>query len=275
MPSFSERNGYRKVALAFHREELSKSLRTRLWNFLNLALWEKRFSQFPSEIEIVSGVIKKVWLFHLNKDMDELPPAAPQYLGDISSYDLLKEHFFEAPWHDALDFLEFLLALEGAGLVQHSRFFNDMLTQEQSAYRLVNNVFVEITSEQEIAAIEASIQHSTPAVQSHLARALELLSDRDNPDYRNSVKESLSAVEAACRTATQSKSATLGAALKKIPNIHPALARAFTALYGYGSDESGVRHALTDAGERCTYADAKFMLVTCSAFVGYLLESVK
>ena len=47
------------------------------------------------------------------------------------------------------------------------------------------------------------------------------------------------------------------------------MARAFSQLYGYTNDASGIRHSLTDEAT-ISYADAKFMLVTCSAFVSYL-----
>ena len=43
------------------------------------------------------------------------------------------------------------------------------------------------------------------------------------------------------------------------------------ALYGYASDENGIRHGgigFTNAAP----GDAKYMLVSCSAFVNYLIE---
>lgn len=101
-----------------------------------------------------------------------------------------------------------------------------------------------------------------------------MLSDREAPDYRNSVKESISAVEAVCRSVAGTPTATLGDALKRIPDVHPAFSRAFSALYGYTSDASGVRHALTNESN-VTYADAKFMLVACAAFVSFMKASAK
>ena len=65
------------------------------------------------------------------------------------------------------------------------------------------------------------------------------------------------------------ETATLGDALKKVPKLHPALTKAFLALYGFTSDEDGIRHSLQDEST-LTYADAKFMLVACAGFVSYL-----
>ena len=49
--------------------------------------------------------------------------------------------------------------------------------------------------------------------------------------------------------------------------MHQALEGAFSKLYRYTSDESGIRHALMEGGREVTFDEAKFMLVTCSAFI--------
>ena len=53
--------------------------------------------------------------------------------------------------------------------------------------------------------------------------------------------------------------------------LHPKLQEGFKALYGYTSDTHGIRHALKDDATPDA-EDAKFMLVSCSAFVNYLVE---
>ncbi len=45
---------------------------------------------------------------------------------------------------------------------------------------------------------------------------------------------------------------------------------AFSRLYGYTSDEGGIRHAMQEDA-KCDFDDAKYMLVTCSAFVSFLV----
>jgi hypothetical protein len=96
-----------------------------------------------------------------------------------------------------------------------------------------------------------------------------MLSDRQGADFRNSIKESISAVEAASRLGTGQTKASLGDALKHVPNLHPALKNGFSAIYGYTSDQSGIRHSLLDEPD-IDYADAKFMLVACAAFTSFL-----
>jgi hypothetical protein len=154
-------------------------------------------------------------------------------------------------------------------------FSNSVLEQELSAYRFVGGKITQITSEEEISEIEEALEVSEPlkAVNTHLRRALDLLADRKSPDYRNSVKESMSAVEAICNQITKKEKATLGQALKEIEtkiSLHPALKSAFGSLYGYTSDAEGIRHALLDE-PNLSFEDAKFMLVSCSAFINYLI----
>lgn len=109
-------------------------------------------------------------------------------------------------------------------------------------------------------------------------QANKLLSDRDNPDYENSIKESISAVEAICEIITDAKGkeTTLGAILKKLDKngivIHKALLSAFSSLYGYTSDANGIRHAGDFDGPTASFEEAKFMLVACCAFINYLTD---
>jgi hypothetical protein len=51
--------------------------------------------------------------------------------------------------------------------------------------------------------------------------------------------------------------------------LHPAFREALSKMYGYTSDADGIRHSLMEES-RLDGDDARFMLVTCSAFVNYL-----
>lgn len=78
--------------------------------------------------------------------------------------------------------------------------------------------------------------------ETHLSAALSLLADRTSPDYRNSIKESISAVEAVASVISRTPNATLGDALKTLKHsieIHPALEGAFSKMYGYTSNSEG------------------------------------
>lgn len=148
-----------------------------------------------------------------------------------------------------------------------------------SAYRFVDRQLVEINSKEEVIEIEEAIRNTEQfrPVKIHLETALALIADRKNPDYRNSVKESILAVEALAKIITENEKATLGQALKAIETTHnvpSVLKEAFSKLYGYTSGEGGIRHALTETSVEITLSEARFMLVTCSAFVNYLLSKM-
>jgi hypothetical protein len=69
---------------------------------------------------------------------------------------------------------------------------------------------------------------------------------------------------------------TLGDALKQLEKrgmrLHPALKEAFLKLYGFASNEAGVRHGTSKPSD-VDQSLANFMLVTCSAFVNYLIAN--
>lgn len=106
---------------------------------------------------------------------------------------------------------------------------------------------------------------------SHLRNAGEAI---NRHRWADSIRESVSAVESVARQLDPNASKTLGPALnalKKEHRLHPALERAFKCLYGYTSDESGIRHALLD--EEAALVDSEeaiFMYGACASFVSYL-----
>jgi len=275
MARFSQRHGYSPLEQAFQRESIDEALRTKLWNVLKVTVWDKynhsdyRLRETSQQIDMM---LKRLWFNFFNKDLDTLPEfhSRHRYKG---AYDQLKEHFLACEWFAVYDFIEEISLDQSKLLDDKTReWINNVLEEQNAAYRFVGKEIAEITDKQEITAIEDGLEHPEKPVRIHLEAALRMLSDKQAPDYRNSIKESISAVEAACRLVSGNTSATLGDALKRIQNLHPVLSKAFNQLYGYTSDASGVRHSLVDDAS-ISYADAKFMLVACAAFVSYLKVS--
>lgn len=87
------------------------------------------------------------------------------------------------------------------------------------------------------------------------------------------MRESIHAVESTARR-FDPNARTLAPALKSLEKtaaLHPALKRAFSNLYGYTSDEQGIRHALIDNPPGHVGQDeAVFMLGACASFSSYL-----
>ena len=153
---------------------------------------------------------------------------------------------------------------------------NKCFEKEYVGYRFVDGIIVPISDKHEIETIQEALSTEYQPVYDRISKANQLLADRDHPDFENSIKESISAVEAVCEIFTGAKGsdATLGKMLKKLEDngvvIHSALKSAFNTLYGYTSDASGIRHARNIGGSSSTFEEAKFMLVACCAFINYL-----
>lgn len=195
-----------------------------------------------------------------------------------SKFDLV---FFDALYNEILDLLWFVckwihdhMKNREINTVVYD-YFNNIFEKEYVGYRFVDGQIVAITDEQEIGEIEEACRNPYEGCRSHLKKAVVILADRDNKDYKNCIKESICAVESICQIITKNDKATLGQALKSLKDsglkIHSALESAFSKLYGYTSDEGGIRHCEGMFESDVSFEEAKFMLVSCSAFVNYLI----
>ena len=61
------------------------------------------------------------------------------------------------------------------------------------AYKVVGQEIVEMSSEEEETAIETALDEANDNVKEHLETALSLYAKKPEGDYRNSIKESISA----------------------------------------------------------------------------------
>ena len=152
--------------------------------------------------------------------------------------------------------------------------FNKVFEEEMFAYRFIDGLLTPVTDDEEIKAIEDALTNPHGGIVHHLKQSLSLLGKKPVPDYRNSIKESISAVEVACREITGEN--TLGKALSKLNSKHKLNSQFKDGLekfYAFTNNEgSGIRHALMDSDADIGYAEAKYMLVSCSAFVNYLKD---
>jgi hypothetical protein len=276
MPLFSHRKGIRPVQKAIQREMADKELRNRLWTSLKVTVWDKFRSTDHAHRggswRPVQRLCQLIWTDYFKEPLDTLP------IFDLeipdSTYRAFRTHFFEGEWWTVYDFLEFVLKNCPEDLAESLRMrSNEVLETENAAYRIVHNEVCEISDEHEINAIEEALSAPFTAARKHLNRCLELLSDKQNPDYRNAVKEAVSALESASQEVSGLPSATLGDCVKSMERsgkLHSAFKEGLLKLYGYTSDSGGIRHALTENDVPPTYSEAKFMLVTCSAFINLL-----
>lgn len=267
---FSEKYGYKDEKQIQH-EWISDVLRRRVWNLfyqweiLDGGLSPQRINlAFQGKQTIEAKICDRLG-FIVNSATKGLNAQSK-----IEKY--LTEH---CDWYEVYDFIDIhLSSIDEEKKSERSKQYNELLEQEKSGYRIIAGEVAPITNETEIQTIEQAASTPYLSVNQHIKKALAFYADIKCPDYENSVKESISAVEAMCCIIT-GKDATLNKAIEKLKNngvhIHPALEKAFISLYAYTCDEKGIRHAGIDF-VNAPAEDAKYMLVSCSAFVNYLIE---
>ena len=191
----------------------------------------------------------------------------------------LRNEFDEFKWNKIYDFVEFLLGISTLkkeitqNIVKN---MNIVLEREFSGYRIIGKQITPITNSTEIEEISKALNTPLQEINTHFKQALVFLSDRKNPDPRNSIKESISAVEILCKKIIGDPNATLGSALTKLKEtkkmtLHPSMEEAIKQLYRYTNEASGIRHSLVGEKITANFDDAKFMIVYCSAFVNYMI----
>jgi AbiJ N-terminal domain 4 len=268
MKTFSQRNGLKPVSEVIQTDGMNETLRASLWNVLDIAIWSSRdfmYKQYGSgEIFAFS---RDLWFHYFKKPVDSRPEEASRVLAYV------RKHFFDSAWNEVYDFIEFVVRDQLKERPKLAEYINIILEREVAGYRIVGGHVVDITSEQEVEMLELALRDtrfSGPAA--HLQRALELFGSRDAPDYRNSIKESVSAVESMAKIVAEDPKATLPDALKALERkgqLHAALKDGFIKLYGYTSAEDGIRHAMLDEPD-LDANDARFFLLSCTSFVNYL-----
>jgi hypothetical protein len=242
------------------------------FNNVLLETYREYYSNNPYYTNFREGFLLHLWHDFFKKPIDTLEILWRDILKVIRNY------YFSCEWNEVYDFVEFVAKqnnyFKNRGFREKC---NLILERELSAYRFVGDIITPLTSDEEIEEVELALSNTDKfrSINIHLRAAVDFLSDRKSPDYRNSIKESISAVEAFCKIVTESPK-TLGQCIKSLEkriNFHPALKEAFDKLYGWTSDAEGIRHGLGLMEEpNLEFEDAKFMLVACSAFINFLLE---
>jgi hypothetical protein len=272
---FSERYGYKPIREIIQIDSIDAPLRNSLWSLLKTHVWDNACQSYFLHNESnrhLQSLCVRIWFRYFKEPLDLLDANWEIVLGQLRAY------FFKAAWYEVYDFIEFVANNYvyynfGDNFIQNC---NAVLEKEVSAYRFVDGLICRITEQVQITEIEIALEKSRGPIQIHLRRALELLSNREKPDYRNSIKESISAVEGLVVKIIGAEKGTLGQLIKKLEdeiNLHPALRTAFSSLYGYTSEEGGIRHAILDQ-KTIGFEDALFFLVVCSAFVNYVEAKV-
>lgn len=256
MTSFAERLGHRAKRTLIQSDNLDAETRTELWNAI--VILQEVFRRVGEDTYRTDScereTLEALWMWEFKKPRDEMR-------GHPDVWIRVKAHIFEAEWYEALDLIEKLveyLKRYGTGPTKGldgalTEAFNNRFERYLVGYRFIGLEITPIDSSAEAGAVSSAHEdaHSVAGARHALERATSLLADREEPDYPNSVKESISAVEAVVKIVTGE--GQLGAGLTKLEaaglTIHPALRSAWGKMYGWTSDAGGIRHAAIEAAD--------------------------
>lgn len=276
---FSERYGYVKPSDVIIREKITPDIQNAICTVYDELRNKFKDMGISNEYRFMEEYL---WCYFLNNRKEDFwdkfgypeVVATKFILSSMKSWyekiDLIEEtiHYLENKYHNKQIRIDFIFKNK----------LNNQFERLNFGYKIIDGLVTEITSKQEVATIEKALEDNKDNVRIHLNNALKSLSIRPVGDYRNSIKESISAVEAFSREITGEnnlnfkKMETNGL---KIPSI---LQEAFKKLYGYTNHaDTGIRHSLMD--ETAKYVpgadEALYMLITCSAFINYLNSKLK
>jgi len=292
LSNFSERQGLSPTKIV-QVNEIDKKLRIRVLNLINRQFEIVYNDDSDSYIYLCKQIVSDHFVSEISDDINQAKKYIRQCCHNgiwYEVYDLL-----EYAYKMFIDYFKLMLAdlpesAETYGLIdeldkENNEYYETRINEievdidyilecEKSAYRMINGNLVPITNELEVASISEAASTKYKSVNKHIEKSISLYSDRINPDYKNSIKESISAVEAISKIITNKDNKTLAPALDMLEKngvrIHKALKDGFKNLYGFTSDESGIRHAKIDFSVS-PEEDARYMLISCSAFVNYLI----
>jgi hypothetical protein len=275
--TFEQAEGVEPLPSQLQLKEISPELSARLFELIH-----NEFNRSSRYVDTFSGkwVLMEPWMnVLLRYHIERLRLASDEFISDLRpNLARIKKIIFGNDYTQIFGFLQFALRTR----LPDRAFIDELkrvLLVSRAAYAVVeNDTIVPITSEAEgqilIKALSDLSLSGLAGAKAHLKDAAERLT---SGEYASSIRESIHSVESVARWLAPS--GKLGEALAKLEAsvlIHGALKSGFSSIYGYTSDEKGIRHALIDeAAPKVDQTDAIFMLGACAAFDSYLIGKAR
>jgi len=276
---FSQRIGKTPSNKDIQLDWIDEDLKNGLWNLIKMLFIDKldKYADYgKSDFDKFSEIL---WHNFFKMAIDTIP----EYKSSVEGY--IRKRFFDFEWYEIYDFIEFVISIQGNHSDKNKLIssINGVLEREFSGYRIIDERVAPISNQLEFEEVSYALDKTKyltalEGANIHLSNAIGLISDKKNPNYRNSVKESISAVESTCRIITGEN--TLGKALNKLEskglNLNKQLKSGFDKIYAYTNDkDNGIRHAIVSEPIEPDFADAKYMLISCSALINYLVTKAE
>lgn len=288
---FSDRNGINRINTEIQLTDLDERTRVCLYNNLNKLIdatnYDHQLNRYKEITkDLYNSILENVYSQILETDdhhLDSQLDLCKKFIKDTilnDDYDaVLTLIEYICNWtHDNIVYRYPIDQVQNGNSYEpvffdEYEFFNAIFEKECVGYRFVNEKIIKNIDKTEITAIEEASNTKFDGCNTHIQKATHFLYDREKPDYKNSIKESISAVESICKIIA-GEGATLGETLKILERkrgLKGQLKSAFEKLYVYTNDKGGIRHADGLFASEVSFEEAKFMLVSCCAFVNYLI----
>ena len=269
--TFGQSIGVEPLPSQLSLREISRELSSHLFACLYFDMGiDKEFNGFSEHLRAEWRAIVNTW--RISQEHMPADEISTDYDRNVA---LVKEIIFSRNYVRVFNFIQFVCRSPfcPSAVV---RGISDALINCRAAYRLIDKTIVPISdvadAEAVTVALKVAADHSAQGPRAHLRAAAEKL---NGGEWGGAIRESIHAVEAAAKV-VEPDANELGPALTRLEKraaINPAMKKAFGALYGFSSDEKGIRHSLVyDEKANVTEADAMFMFGACAAFVSYLLS---
>ena len=275
--TFSQAYGYEELPQPLKIEEISDRARARLWSLLyGYVDSESKRSEdiWDYGVYRVSGSWRAILRFlhveHYECALDEFDDSMRKFTDEY------KQKFRSGRFNEVFDLLLAIMRHPECpeGFI---RLVSVAFKESRLAYVVDTSspvtIYPATTREEGEAILQATADLSNAGLSgavNHLRKAADCIRQGDPP---GAVRESIHAVESTARS-LDPKANTLKPALRSLEaagGLHPALKEAFSKLYGFASDEQGIRHALIDSPQANVGQDeAVFMLGACASFSSYL-----
>lgn len=278
--TFSQAEGIDPLPQPTAIGELSVSARTRFWNITYESLSRSAQHFFNSAdrelLDPWATLLYDYHTLHMVKPADEFTTEYGKWSQEIKSF------FLNGNYNHVFDFLQFILRHRSVPRgFRHA--VARVLRNCMCAYTVVNNgssttiVPIAIPEQRESIQKAFNVLQSGPfeGAQLHLRKSAEHI---NNANLAGSVRESIHAVESVARRLDGAAASSLKPALDSLSRrvaLHGAFKKGIENLYGYTSDEDGIRHALLEDQANVDTVDAVFLFGACASFAAYLVNKAR
>lgn len=274
--TFAQAEGEAELPRQLKLKEISDELRAVLWGSVHESLTSHiRAPYSGASYSVIDEpwlrILKEIHILRRHRMIDDFDEDGNEQIQNV------KEIFEHGDYVAIFDWLQEVLQRDPPdGFTKRIR---NSLIYCRAAYRVVDgNLIVPATSEAEVDTLKRAFADLAATefhgARAHLRKSTELLT---TGQWSDSVRESIHAVESVARMVEDTgKFSDAITRLEKKTVIHGSMKKAFLNLYGYASDQGGIRHPLLeDDTPAVDEQDALFMIGACAASVSYLIKKAK